>query len=116
MLVTGTPISAETALSWGLVNQVVKDGAEDKALRMEADEESLLYKETLKLAVTISGHPTATIGHGKGVFYQQIEAGSLEEAYEVAGIAMVEGMQKPDAREGVSAFLEKRKPSWPSNL
>ena len=116
MLVTGEPIGAETALSWGLVNKVVADRDEDKALRGEAAPESRLYQETVELATTIAGHPTATIGHGKGVFYQQLEAPSLEAAYQVAGKAMVDGMQKPDAQEGVAAFIGKRKPAWPSNL
>ena len=64
----------------------------------------------------MAAHPVATIGQGKGVFYRQLEAPSLEGAYTLAGAAMVSGMQQPDAREGVSAFLEKRKPVWPSNL
>lgn len=116
MLVTGEPISASTAMSWGLVNKVVPDSDEDKSLRVEANPESILYQETIKLANTIAGHPTATIGHGKGIFYQQLEAPSLEAAYGLAGQAMVDGMQKADAQEGVAAFLQKRKPAWPSNL
>jgi enoyl-CoA hydratase/carnithine racemase len=116
MLVTGEPISASTALSWGLVNKVVPDAEEDKLLRGEASPDSALYQETMSLAQTIAGHPTATIGHGKGVFYRQLEASSLQQAYGMAGKAMVEGMQKPDAQEGVAAFLGKRKPVWPSNL
>jgi len=115
MLVTGEVVPAELAMQWGLINQVVQDKDEDQALRQEALPTSRLYGETMALANVIASRPSATIAHGKGVFYQQIEA-PLGEAYEMASVAMVEGMQKDDAKEGVSAFLQKRAPVWPSNL
>ena len=36
----------------------------------------------------------------------------LAEAYEHASRVMVENMLAADAEEGISAFLEKRRPEW----
>ena len=41
---------------------------------------------------------------------------SLAEAYELTSRAMVENMLEADAAEGISAFLEKRRPNWPSGV
>ena len=64
----------------------------------------------------VSHGPRCQIGHGKGIFYEQLDSASLGDAYTLASSAMVEGMQIDDAKEGVAAFLEKRPPVWPSNL
>jgi enoyl-CoA hydratase/carnithine racemase len=97
MLVTGEPIDAKTALAWGLVNAVVPA----KELRAE----------TLALAGKIAEASGDVVAAGKRAFYDQID---LEEgkAYKVAKEAMVAGALKPDAREGITAFLEKRQPAW----
>ena len=48
---------------------------------------------------------------GKEAFYRQAEMG-LAEAYDYAAGVMVENMMARDAEEGISAFIEKRKPQW----
>ena len=97
MLLTGQPISAATALAWGLVNRVVP----------AAD----LDREVAAFATLIAARSAATIALGKRAFYQQIERG-LAPAYGVAGEAMTANMSLADAAEGIDAFLEKRAPSW----
>ena len=37
---------------------------------------------------------------------------SLEEAYKYTSEVMSENMMVLDAKEGISAFIEKRKPIW----
>ena len=37
---------------------------------------------------------------------------SLEEAYAIASACITRNMLGPDAREGISAFLQKRSPRW----
>lgn len=97
MLLTGQPISATTALEWGLVNRVVAP--------------EMLDQEIRALAAQIAARSAATIAIGKTTFYRQIERG-VEPAYQIAGEAMTCNMGYPDAAEGIDAFLEKRAPKW----
>jgi enoyl-CoA hydratase/carnithine racemase len=97
MLLTGEPISARRALEWGLVNRVVAADALDA--------------ETLSLARTIASKPPATVAAGKRGFYQQMEM-RLDKAYDLAGQVISSDFAHPEGREGTSAFIEKRDPSW----
>jgi enoyl-CoA hydratase/carnithine racemase len=97
MLLTGEPIDAATALAWGLVNRVVP------ADRLDA--------EVQALARTIMAKSRAVIAAGKKLFYQQV-GGDLEEAYRIATAAMVDNIKTEDGKEGIAAFVEKRKPHW----
>src|SRR4051812_778502 len=99
LLLTGTPIDAQTALDWGLVNRVVPA----ERLDTEVDE----------LARTLLARPAPVVANGKRAFYAQIDQ-PLDTAYAVAADAMVRDLSAPDAAEGISAFLEKRTAQWPS--
>ncbi|WP_457795545.1 enoyl-CoA hydratase [Methylocystis sp. S23] len=96
MLLTGVPIGAEAALRIGLVNRISADGARAGAQA---------------LAEEIARKSPQAIRFGKQAFYAQREK-PLAEAYELAGAVMVENMLADDAKEGVAAFLEKRRPAW----
>ena len=52
-----------------------------------------------------------TLKTGKQAFYKQADM-PLAEAYDHTTDIMIDNMLRQDAREGVSAFLEKRKPNW----
>ena len=52
-----------------------------------------------------------TIKIGKQAFYKQLEM-PLRDAYKYASKMMTLNMMAQDAKEGISAFLEKRKPKW----
>ena len=97
MLLTGDFIDAETALGCGLVNQVVPR----EALRAATD--SLAHKIAEKSAMAIA--------LGKTAFYRQIEM-DLSDAYAFTSEVMTRNMLADDAEEGISAFVEKRKPVW----
>src|SRR5262250_1696168 len=97
MLLTGDMISAEDAYRVGLVNRVVEPGT--------------AREEALKLARKIAAKSTAVVKLGKEAFYRQLEMG-IADAYEHATEVMVKNMMARDAKEGISAFVEKRQPTW----
>jgi len=99
MLFTGEMIDARTAQEWGLVNRVVP----------AAD----LERAVLELAARITQSSAAVLALGKRAFYAQ-EGMDEQAAYDLARAVMVENAQLDDAQEGMRAFLEKRKPQWPT--
>jgi len=48
---------------------------------------------------------------GKKAFYKQLEM-PLKKAYNYTSEVMTENMMALDAKEGISAFLDKRNPQW----
>ncbi len=99
MLLTGEFIDAETALERGLINRVVPLKDLDETITAFA--ESILAK------------PAVSIAMGKQLFYRQLEMG-ISAAYQLAGETMACNMMDEAALEGVQAFIDRRKPSWPS--
>ena len=97
MLLTGIPISAKTALDWGLVNRVVSS--------------ELLEDTVMQLARHIARASSYTLAIGKQAFYRQLQV-DRPQAYEMAQRTMVENLLADDAQEGITAFLEKREPQW----
>jgi enoyl-CoA hydratase/carnithine racemase len=97
MLLTGAPIDADTAAAWGLVNRVVAPDELDAA--------------TDELAQRIASASSLTVGIGKRAFYRQIDLG-IDAAYDLCEEIMSENATAEDAQEGMSAFLEKRPPTW----
>ena len=97
MLLTGDPIKAKYAKEIGLINDCFA--------------KSQLDKEVLKVAKIIASKSKLTIKIGKQTFYKQLEM-PLKKAYAYTSKMMTKNMMTMDAKEGISAFLEKRKPKW----
>ena len=97
MLLTGEPINAQYAKEIGLIN--------------DHFESSKLEEEVSKLAETIASKSNKVVKIGKEAFYKQLEM-PLNEAYKYTSEVMSENMMSLDAKEGISAFLEKRIPNW----
>ena len=97
MLLTGEPIKATYAKEIGLINDHFP--------------KSELNKEVLKVAKNIASKSNLTIKIGKQAFYKQLEM-PLRKAYVYTSKMMTLNMMAMDAKEGISAFLEKRKPNW----
>jgi enoyl-CoA hydratase/carnithine racemase len=97
MLLTGDVVGPQQALQWGLVNKVVPAAELDAA--------------TVELAAKLAAKPPATVAAGKRAFYQQMDMG-LEKAYELAGQVIASSFAHAEGREGMEAFIEKRKPDW----
>jgi enoyl-CoA hydratase/carnithine racemase len=97
LLLLGEPVDADTALRYGLVNRVVADGT-----ALEA---------ALALGHKIASKSPLVLKTGKHAFYRQAEMG-LAEAYAYTAEVMTGNMLFRDAEEGISAFMDKRKPEW----
>jgi enoyl-CoA hydratase/carnithine racemase len=97
LLLTGEPIDAATALDWGLVNRVVR------AAQLEA--------AVVELVDAITRSSAYTVATGKQAFYAQVDRAE-HDAYEHCKIVMTENALAGDAQEGMSAFLQKRAPTW----
>ena len=63
------------------------------------------------MAQKIVAKSSLAISLGKQMFYQQLNM-DLVGAYQFAGERMTCNMDSDDAREGIDAFIEKRKPNW----
>ena len=100
MLLTGDFISAQTAQQYGLVNEVVPAAELESA--------------TLALAQKIVARSAHAISIGKDMFYRQLPM-DLSAAYDYASERMTCNMDSHDAREGIDAFIQKRKPEWKGN-
>ena len=98
MLFTGEFISAQEALAHGLVNRVVPVAELDATVT--------------DLAKKIAQFSRTVLGLGKQAFYRQIEM-TERLAYAYTSEVIAANGVMPVAREGMAAFLAKRKPIWP---
>jgi enoyl-CoA hydratase/carnithine racemase len=97
MAMTGDAIDAPTAAEWGLINKVVP----------AAD----LDRQTLDLLQRATRGSALSKGIGKQAYYAQIDL-DQPKAYAYAIEVMASASQTSDAKEGVAAFLEKRRPKF----
>jgi 2-(1,2-epoxy-1,2-dihydrophenyl)acetyl-CoA isomerase len=89
-------ITSAEALSWGLVNSVVSDDQ--------------LMSEALKLADRLAGGATRAFGRTKRLVLASLGALESQMVLEAETIAASAG--SAEGLEGISAFLEKREPSF----
>jgi 2-(1,2-epoxy-1,2-dihydrophenyl)acetyl-CoA isomerase len=97
LTLTNRVLSAQEALEWGFVNQVVPDDEVDAT--------------AAALAQQLADGPSWALGHAKRIVYAGYES-SLEEAGELEGVTISQAMATHDGREGIAAFVEKRAASF----
>jgi enoyl-CoA hydratase/carnithine racemase len=97
LLLTGARLKAPEVLAMGLVNRVVPAAELDAA--------------TNALVTTLAGKSQAVLRLGKRAFLAA-EDMPLAAALEHLSTQLSLNVMAEDAAEGVSAFLEKRAPSW----
>ncbi len=97
LLLYGELIKAEKALEMGLINKVVP----------KAD----LEKETREWAANLAQKSPLAVQIAKKAFYSA-EDMAYQKAFEYMNEAFARLCSTQDAKEGVTAFLEKRKPEW----
>jgi enoyl-CoA hydratase/carnithine racemase len=95
MLVTGEFISAETAVSYGLINQAVDDADLEAAVQSKV--ETILNKDSM------------AVRYGKAMFQKQ-RTMALPDAYAFASDIMARNMLERDTGERIDAFVGKRAP------
>jgi len=93
----GERFDAATAERLGLVNHVVP--------------KEKLEAETAKLALRLANGPTAVYARTKALLNGSLNA-SLESQLQREAEAFAQSASEPDFREGLAAFIEKRKPQW----
>jgi len=90
-------LTSAEALDWGIVNQVVPD----------ADFEA----EVNALAIRLANGPTRAFGTAKRLIMEGTSS-SLETQMEVEAQGIATMMTTHDGREGIDAFVNKRKPTF----
>jgi 2-(1,2-epoxy-1,2-dihydrophenyl)acetyl-CoA isomerase len=95
LMMTGEKVMAPDALAMGMIYKVVPDESLDT--------------ESLALATRLADMPTKGLGLTKRLLNSSVYS-SLEEQLENEAEVQAEAGQSRDFREGVQAFLEKRKP------
>lgn len=97
LLLTGEALSAEEMKTYGLVNKVVPhDG---------------LVEQTQRLADKLSGHSPIAMARMKAVANKSMD-GSRSDALLHEQVELRRHMRSLDVREGLAAFVEKRKPAF----
>ena len=94
---TGKKLSATEAKNLGLIADVFPD--------------ENFMESAMEVLTTLSNLPTKAISLTKKAFNESYE-NSLNEHLDVEGILQQEAADTEDFREGVTAFLEKRKPNY----
>ena len=97
LYLTNRVLTAQEALEWGLVNRVVP----------AAD----LMTEVTKLATQLARGPTEAYGGVKKLVMMSAND-TLESQMERETRSIAEMSRTKDAREGLKAFVEKRKPNF----
>lgn len=97
LVLTNRRVSAEEAVGLGLVTRVVDDGD----LAAEAD----------KLAAGIASGATQAFGAARRLLLQSFES-SLETQMELESRAIGDAARTAHGREGIAAFVGKRKPEF----
>tara|TARA_B100000035_G_scaffold149875_1_gene127708 strand:- start:1114 stop:1908 length:795 start_codon:yes stop_codon:yes gene_type:complete len=96
-IMRGKPIDSKKAMDWGLINKTVKKEELDKKVDKLADELASLAPETMQFGLEA---------------YEKQDSKSFDEALPYLKEQIAKCFEGKDAKEGISAFLEKRKPNW----
>ena len=97
LCLTGRRLTVEEARDLGLVGRVVEPGALEEAVA--------------EIAAELAATSPAAVARTKELFVE-LGALPLDEGLRHAAEANAHARATPDCREGIAAFLEKRRPDW----
>ena len=96
-IMRGQPIDVSKAEKFGLINQSVNKEYLDETVNSLAKELASLAPETMRFGLEA---------------YEKQDSKSFNEALPYLQEQIAKCFEGKDAKEGISAFLEKRKPNW----
>ncbi|WP_308252636.1 crotonase/enoyl-CoA hydratase family protein [Rhodococcus qingshengii] len=102
-ILTGQPISPQAALKWGLVNAVV--------------EPNQVLPEALRIAERIAANAPLAVTTSKRMMARRRDFGSdwSSQLWAANSTELESVLSSNDAKEGPTAFAEKRTPQWTGN-
>lgn len=100
LMLTNRLLSAEEALQWGVINQVIPD--------------QQLDAEALKLATQLANGPTKAFGMVKKLLQSSFD-NNLETQLDLEAQGIASMTELHDGKEGIIAFMEKRPPKFTGN-
>ena len=98
LILTGRKVGPDEASQLGLINSICEAGGVMDAARA--------------LAKTIAGNSPTSIRASKRVLNAVDSLGDWDKALELSHKEIVKLIQSKDTREGMTAFVQKRKPNW----
>ena len=98
LILTGRKLGADEASALGLINSISASGDVMGAARA--------------LAQTIAGNSPTSIRASKRVLNAVDDLGKWDKALALSQAEIAQLIQSKDAREGMTAFVQKRKPNW----
>jgi enoyl-CoA hydratase/carnithine racemase len=101
MVETAKVFEAQQCKELGLLDELVEEG---KA-----------YEEALAYAKFLAGRASVAVDMARRLIHMSVQGATLEEILDYEGIAGVVVASTNDAKEGTTAFLEKRKPEYKGN-
>ena len=96
-IMRGQPIDATKAEAWGLINESVSAGQLNDKVSQLANELASLAPGTMQFGLEA---------------YEKQDALEFDEALPYLQKQIAKCFEGEDAKEGITAFLEKRKPNW----
>ena len=96
-IMRGKPIDSKKAEEWGLINECVKKEELNEKVDKLANELASLAPETMKFGLEA---------------YEKQDSRSFDDALPYLKEQIAKCFEGKDAKEGIAAFLEKRKPNW----
>ena len=96
-IMRGKPIDSNKAEEWGLINECVKKEELNEKVDKLANELASLAPETMKFGLEA---------------YEKQDSRSFDDALPYLKEQIAKCFEGKDAKEGIAAFLEKRKPNW----